>query len=93
MIMEVDCLEVRDLWFSRHGSRSVVAPILDEVGIISASFISFSIVHVKREANKSADRCAKFACNLQGSESWFGDSPPFLVGCLLADCNRMAVIQ
>ena len=90
VILEVDCLEVCDLWNSRHGSRSIVAPILDDVGTISASFNSFSIIHVKREANKSADLCAKLACNLPGSDIWL---PQFLVNSLLADCNSMSFIQ
>jgi hypothetical protein len=33
--MEMDSLEVVNLSYSRHANRSVVAPILDEVGELS----------------------------------------------------------
>uniref|UniRef100_A0ACD5XZE4 Uncharacterized protein n=1 Tax=Avena sativa TaxID=4498 RepID=A0ACD5XZE4_AVESA len=32
LVIETDCLEVVDLWTSRYNSRSVVAPILEEIG-------------------------------------------------------------
>ena len=91
--MEMDCSEVVDLWSARYNSRSIVAPILDDVRELSSSFISFSVKHVKREANKAADRCAKQACSLTGSDCWLRDCPPFLISNLLTDCNRMSVNQ
>lgn len=32
VVMEMDCLEIVDLWDTRHNSRSVVAPLLLEIG-------------------------------------------------------------
>ena len=43
VVMEMDCKEVVDLWNTCHHSRSVVAPILLEIGDLSASFSSFII--------------------------------------------------
>ena len=41
VVMEVDCLEVVNLWDSRVVSRSVVAPILLEIEGLALSFTSF----------------------------------------------------
>jgi hypothetical protein len=41
VVMETDCLEVVNLWSSRHIDRSIVAPILDEIGELVSSFVSF----------------------------------------------------
>ena len=85
MMMETDCLEVVNLWNTRHGSRSVVAPILLEIGELACNFSSFTIQHVPRAANVPAHLCAKFACTLMVTDSWFGNPPNFLAVSLLAD--------
>ena len=77
--MEVDCLEIVDLWVTRQVSRSVVAPILLEIEELASCFVSFVIEHVKRHANNSAHLCAKVACTLEVSECWM-DAP--LAFCL-----------
>jgi hypothetical protein len=51
VVMETDCLEIINLWNTRHGSRSAVAPILQEIGELVSSFYSFLIQHVVRPAN------------------------------------------
>ena len=38
VIMEVDCLELVTLWNTRHNSRSIVAPLLLEIGELSTHF-------------------------------------------------------
>uniref|UniRef100_A0A453C062 RNase H type-1 domain-containing protein n=2 Tax=Aegilops tauschii subsp. strangulata TaxID=200361 RepID=A0A453C062_AEGTS len=38
VIMEVDCLELVMLWKTCHNSRSIVAPILLEIGELSDNF-------------------------------------------------------
>ena len=91
--MEVDCLEVVNLWNSRYHTRSVVAPLLLEIGNLSASFISFSIQHVSRSSNFLAHLCAKRGCSLLVTESWMGAEPPFLVSSLMADCARCAFVE
>ena len=48
VIVETDCSEVANLWITRHGSRSVVAPILLEIGELSGSFTFFDIRHIVR---------------------------------------------
>mgnify|MGYP000852564673 CR=1 FL=1 len=39
--LESDCLEAVNLWNSRYTDRSVIAPILDEIGELAFSFTSF----------------------------------------------------
>ena len=62
VIMETDCLEVVSLWNTHHNTRSIVAPILDEIGELARDFILFDIHHVTRSANVPAHLCAKRAC-------------------------------
>ncbi|XBI75704.1 hypothetical protein VPH35_069040 [Triticum aestivum] len=98
--METDCLEAVNLWNSRHTDRSVIAPILDEIGELAFSFTSFfaeilsiysftsfTIQHVMRSANSPAHLCAKRACTLSVTESWLDSTPSFLISSLLADCS------
>ena len=85
VVMETDCLEVVNLWNSRHGSRAAVAPILQEIGELVSSFSSFTIQHVMRSANNSAHLCAKLASTLMVTSSWLECTPDFLVVSLLAD--------
>ena len=75
VIMEMDCLEVVNLWKSRHNSRSVVAPLLLEIGDLSTCFSSFVIQHVPRASNFPAHLCAKRACGIDVTESWFDSEP------------------
>ena len=89
--MEVDCLEVVNLWISRRNSRSVAAPILQELEDRSKAFASFSVQHVGRSSNFSAHLCAKRACTLEVTNSWLCESPDFLVASLRADCNRLII--
>ena len=78
---------------SRDSSRSIVAPILDEIQEKSLSFISFSLRHVSRKVNTLADQCVKKASALLVSECWLKDCPYFLVNSLRADCNYMLLSQ
>jgi hypothetical protein len=41
VVMEMDSLEFVNLWSSRQDDRSIVAPILDEVGELVSDFMSF----------------------------------------------------
>ena len=59
VVMEIDCLELVNIWKSRGNSRSIAAPILEELEEISASFASFSVTHVSREINIPAHQCAR----------------------------------
>lgn len=85
VVMEVDCLEVVNLWNSRTFSRSLVAPLLSEIEELASSFISFVIQHVMRNANTSAHLCAKHACTLEVTGCWMDSPPGFLMTSVLAD--------
>jgi hypothetical protein len=87
VIMETDCLEVVNLWNTRHNSLSVVAPLLVEIGELASSFHSFDIQHVMRTANYPAHLCAKHASTPSVTESWLDETPSFLFSSLLVDCS------
>ena len=91
VIMEVDCLELVNLWNSRRISRSIAAPILNKVEDIVPSFTSFLVRHIGREQNFSAHLCAQRACTLEGTGSWIDQSPDFLLSSLRADTNRTII--
>ena len=93
VIMETDCQELVQLWHTRHNSRSVVAPILDEIGELSCDFSVFEIQHVLRSANLPAHLCAKRACTLNVTECWLEETPSFLVTSLLADCPGNTFVE
>jgi hypothetical protein len=92
VIMETDCMEVVNLWKTRHNSRCIVAPLLEEIGELASSFISFDIQHVIRTSNYPAHLCAKRASTLNVTESWMDETPSFLFSCLLADCPASAYV-
>ena len=46
VVLEVDCLEVVNLWNSRATSRSVVAPILLDIEGLAASFSFFLLFNM-----------------------------------------------
>jgi hypothetical protein len=75
VVMETDCLELVQLWNSRHGSRSAVTPILQEIGELVVNFFYFSVQHVSRAANTPAHLCAKLACTLMDTGSWLDCIP------------------
>jgi hypothetical protein len=85
VVMETDCLEMVNLWEARHGSRSNVAPILQEIGELALSFISFRVQHAYRLANLPAHLCAKHACTLSLTSSWIDVVPDFLITSLQVD--------
>ena len=89
VIIESDCLEVVNLLSVRSNSRSIVAPILEEIGELVVGFVSFSIQHVRRTAIVPAHLCARRASTMDGTDSWLISSPSFLIPSLLEDCNRM----
>jgi ribonuclease HI len=92
VIVETDCLEVVNLWNTRHNSRSIVAPLLVEIGELATSFCFFDIQHVMRTSNIPAHLCARHASTLNVSECWLDETPSFLVSSLLADCPANAFV-
>lgn len=93
VVMEIDCLELVNIWKSRDNSRSIVAPIFEELEDISASFASLMVTHVGRSCNVPAHQCARLACSLDGTESWLGSSLEFLRSCLKTDCNLIMLLD
>jgi hypothetical protein len=93
VVMEVDCLEIVDLWDSRAGSRAVIAPILQEIEGLLFSFISFRIQHVIRSSNTLAHLCAKHACTLEITSCWMEQPPSFLVSSLMADRVSVSEVE
>ena len=85
MLMETDCLEVVNLWDSRVGSRSVIAPLLLEIDGLASTFTSFVIQHVIRSSNVPSHPCAKLACSQEMSDAWMELPPSFLVASIVAD--------
>ena len=92
VVMETDCLEMVTLWNTRHNSRSIVAPLLLEIGELCNNFTLFDIQRVIKSANVPAHLCAKRACTLNVTDSWLEETPSFLVTSLLADCPENAFI-
>jgi hypothetical protein len=93
VVMEIDCLELVNIWKSRGNSHSIATPILEELEEISASFASLTVTHIGRSCNVPAHQCARLACSLDGTESWIDSSPEFLRSCLRTDCNLMLLDQ
>ena len=92
VVLETDCLEVVNLWNTRHDSWSVVAPILVEIGELAGSLNYFYIHHVVRSANGPVHICAKHACTIDGTESWLDNTPSFLISSLLADSSANSFV-
>ncbi|KAI4983526.1 hypothetical protein ZWY2020_025392 [Hordeum vulgare] len=91
--METDCLEIVNLWKTRHYGLSVVAPLLLEMRELASLFSYFDIQHVNRSSNVPAHLCAKFACTLTVTESWTGTRPSFLLTSLLVDDARSSFVE
>ena len=85
MVFEVDCLEIVYLWYSRTGSRAVIAPIFQDIEGLVFEFDCFVIQHVMRASNTLAHLCAKHACTLEATNCWMELPPSFLVSSPLAD--------
>jgi ribonuclease HI len=93
VVMETDCLEIVDLWNSRHSSRAAVTPILQDIGELESNFILFSIQHVSRSSNQPAHLCAKRACTLIRTDSWVDHIPDFLVVSIQADRSGAVLVE
>ena len=93
VVMESDCLEVVNLWNSRHDDRTIVAPILVEIVELSTSFKSFCIQYISRTANYPAHLCARHASTLDVTECWFDSAPGIIVTSLLADSAGASIVE
>jgi hypothetical protein len=59
-----------NLWNTRHSYRSVVAPVLEEIGELVGSFNYFLVQHIPRSRNHLAHLYAKLAYTLEVMSSW-----------------------
>ncbi|KAF7008929.1 hypothetical protein CFC21_023575 [Triticum aestivum] len=91
--MESDCLEVVNLWNSRHDDRTVVAPILAEILELYTSFKSFCIQYISKTANYPAHLCARHASTLDVTECWFDSASGIIVTSLLADSAGASIVE
>jgi hypothetical protein len=57
--LEIDCLELINLWKKRDAQRSAIGPVLEEINALSLAFHSFSFYFVNRTCNKIAHVLAK----------------------------------
>ena len=60
VLFEVDCADLVRHWQGRVDDRSVIKPVLDEISELCRFFVSYTIVHARREANRAAHSCPKF---------------------------------
>lgn len=86
VVFEVDCAVLVRHWQDRNIDRSLIGLILEETSEHSTIFQSFSIAHVRCEANMAAHCCAKF-CVYTGRVSVMGCRASRLEHSLLADCK------
>jgi hypothetical protein len=93
VVMEVDCLEIVNLWDSRAVSRSVITPVLLDIEGLASSFTSFIIQHVKRFSNMSAHLCAKLACTQDETSCWMNLVPSFLTVSCQADSGGAVISE
>jgi hypothetical protein len=87
VMFETDCSELVRHWEARRRNRPLIAPLLDEISVLSLDFQVFSLSFARRLANKSAHECARFVCLHNLSEEWTEASPVFLQNSLRAVCN------
>jgi hypothetical protein len=78
VLFETDCSELVRLWEARKCTRPLIAPLLNEVSVLSLEFHTFTISFARCSANNLAHECACFACTHNVSEEWTETSPVFL---------------
>ena len=87
VILESDAAEVVKLWNSASFDRADVAALCHEITELSMVFESFALVHVGRDANTAAHKCAKQASEERRRCIWVNYTPSFLQNCMQTDCN------
>ena len=87
VILESDAEVVVKLWNSANFDRADMAPVCHEITELSKGFESFALVHVGRDANEAAHRCAKQASEDRRRCIWVNFIPDFLRDCIQTTCN------
>lgn len=67
--------------------RSVISPIVEDTKSLMSLITGDVITHIRRTANRVADRMARFAQNIGIVTTWFEEPPDFIIDLLFEDCN------
>lgn len=86
---ETDAQELVSLWKNRAKRKSEIAAILNEIEELASGFTSFTVQHVRRDANFAAHSCARFACTSLESHVWLSPAS-FLQRSLQSDRNEFS---
>jgi ribonuclease HI len=81
VIIKSDAQDVVRMLNEANFARTELASICYEIQDLCSSFRSCSIVHINREANEAAHRCAKQASVDRRRCIWVNYTPVFLLGC------------
>ncbi|XP_057444370.1 uncharacterized protein LOC130736572 [Lotus japonicus] len=81
---ETDNLSIVKAWSSFSSQLSYLTSIVSDCVVLSSSFNSCSLIHVRRSGNMAADFMAKFALSGQ-CFVWISDAPPGIEGILSND--------
>ena len=70
MELEIDCLQLVQLWNKKDVHRSIVDPVLKEIDELRLAFQDFSFSYVSRLCNKVAHTLARQVSSVHRSETW-----------------------
>ncbi|KAF7837133.1 uncharacterized protein G2W53_005615 [Senna tora] len=93
IILEGEAKKVVDLIHGSSQNLSHMGMIVDDIRKGMKNFSRVKIQWVSRNSNAVADRIANFACNLDNSQVWLKDFPPFISDVLINDCNHSYLIE
>jgi hypothetical protein len=78
IMLETDYSGLVRLWDSRRRNRPMVAPLHEEISVLSLGFQTSSISFACGSANSSGHECARYACLHNLSGEWPDASHVFL---------------
>ena len=87
VVLESDAELVVKLWNSANFDRADMASVCHEIIDLSKGFETFVLVHVGRDANIAAHRCAQQASEQRRRCIWVNFIPSFLWDCIQSSCN------
>lgn len=71
VLLEIDCLELIQLWKEEEEQRSIAGSVLKEIEVLSLAIQEFSFSYDSRSCNKVAHCLARQVMNAHGLERWF----------------------
>lgn len=90
LIIQTDCKTLVDLWQDGMQQRSEGAHILSEMQMMCKNFQEVKLLHVGRDANNAAHKCAKEALSVVNFIR-FDVIPGFLTDLIQSDCKHYPV--